>query len=54
MDNEKETELLDWIKKIETRMSNLEKKVGKLSQTNPDDLPVIQSEPDSDEPIIDG
>lgn len=52
MDQEKETEILDRIAKLEARLSALEEKVWKLIRETPPDLP--QPEPESDEPIIDG
>ncbi len=55
MDQEKEAEVLDRIRKLEARLSILEERFWKLSQTGTaDNFSAIQSEPDSDEPIIDG
>jgi hypothetical protein len=55
MDQEKEAEVLDRIRKLETRLSILEEKFWRLSQTGTaDDFSAVPSEPDSDEPIIDG
>ena len=55
MDQEKEAEFLDRIRKLEARLSILEERFWKLSQTDTaDNFSAGQSEPDSDEPIIDG
>lgn len=55
MDQEKEAEVFDRIRRLETRLSILEERFWKLTQTDTaDDFSAEQSGPDSDEPIIDG